>query len=44
MIEARATKRPDQGVVIQRVDVVNQDGENVQSGELVSLIATKEAA
>jgi acyl dehydratase len=44
VIEARETKRPDQGVVVQRVDVVNQDGENVQSGELVSLIATKEAA
>lgn len=27
-----------QGVVVQRVDVVNQDGETVQSGEMVSLI------
>jgi acyl dehydratase len=38
---ARETKRPDQGVVVQRVDVVNQDGETVQSGELVSLVARR---
>jgi acyl dehydratase len=43
VIEARETKRPDQGVVIQRVDVVNQDNETVQTGELVSLVARKEA-
>jgi hypothetical protein len=29
--------------VIQRVDVVNQDNETVQTGELVSLVARKEA-
>jgi acyl dehydratase len=40
---ARETSRPDQGVVVQRVDVVNQDGKTVQSGELVSLIARREA-
>lgn len=39
--EARETKRPDQGIVIQRVDVVNQDGATVQTGELVSLVATR---
>ncbi|HVX32227.1 MAG TPA: MaoC/PaaZ C-terminal domain-containing protein [Solirubrobacterales bacterium] len=42
VIEARETKRSDQGVVVQRVDVVNQDGETVQTGELVSLVARKE--
>jgi acyl dehydratase len=41
---ARETKRPDQGVVVQRVDVVNQDAVTVQSGELVSLVARREAA
>jgi len=41
--EARETSKPDQGIVVQRVDVVNQDGETVQSGELVSLMARREA-
>ena len=41
--EARETKRSDQGIVVQRVDVINQDGATVQSGELVSLVARKEA-
>ncbi len=43
VVEARETKRTDQGVVVQRIDVINQDDETVQSGELVSLVATKEA-
>lgn len=38
---ARETSRPDQGIVVQRVDVVNQDGDVVQSGELVSLVRRK---
>lgn len=42
--EARETSNPDQGVVVQRVDVVNQEGETVQSGELVSLMTRKAAA
>lgn len=41
---ARETKRPEQGVVVQRVDVVNQHGATVQSGELVSLMARREVA
>jgi acyl dehydratase len=40
----RETSKPDQGVVVQRVEVVNQDGEVVQSGELVSLMVRREAA
>ncbi|HZO05611.1 MAG TPA: hypothetical protein VFB52_04435, partial [Solirubrobacterales bacterium] len=42
--EARETSKPDQGVVVQRVDVVNQDGGTVQSGELVSLMTRRAAA
>jgi acyl dehydratase len=42
VIEARETKRDDQGIVIQRVDVGNGDDEIVQSGELVSLVARRE--
>lgn len=34
----KETKRPGQGVVVQRVEVVNQDGDVVQAGELVSLV------
>ncbi len=41
--EARETKRPEQGIVVQRVDVVNQDGDTVQSGELVSLVTRRQA-
>jgi len=36
--EFRETSRSDRGVVAQRIDVVNQRGETVQRGELVSLI------
>ncbi len=43
VVEARPTSRPGQGVVDQRVDVVNQDGEIVQTGVFVTLIATRPA-
>jgi acyl dehydratase len=39
---ARPTSKGDCGVVVQRVDVVNQDGVTVQTGELVSLVARRE--
>jgi acyl dehydratase len=41
VVSARETSKPDQGVVVQRVDVVNQDGTVVQSGEFVSLIGRR---
>lgn len=41
VVEARETSKPDQGVVVQRVEVVNQDGETVQAGELVSLVSRR---
>ncbi len=41
--ERRETSKPEQGIVVQQIEVVNQDGETVQSGELVSLIASREA-
>lgn len=44
VLEARETSNPDQGVVVQGVEVVNQDGEVVQEGELVSLVARRGAA
>lgn len=39
VVSARATSKPGQGVVEQRVDVVNQDGEIVQTGIFVTIIA-----
>ncbi len=38
---ARETTRCDQGIIVQRVEVVNQDGDVVQHGELVSLVRRK---
>ena len=36
--ELRATSKPDRGVMVQRVEVVNQDGTVVNDGELVMLL------
>ena len=36
--ELRGTSQPDRGVVVQRVQILNQRGEIVQEGEFVSLI------
>jgi acyl dehydratase len=41
---ARETSRPDQGIVVQQIDVVNQRGEAVQSGEMVSLVTRRGGA
>jgi acyl dehydratase len=38
---SRETSNPKQGIVVQRVDIVNQRGETVQSGELVSLVSRR---
>lgn len=39
--ELRLTSKGDRGLVTQRVDVRNQDGEIVQGGELVMLLAAR---
>jgi len=41
VVEARPTSKPGQGVVEQRVDVVNQHGEIVQTGIFVTIIAAR---
>ena len=41
VVEARPTSKPSQGVVEQRVDVVNQEGEIVQTGVFVTIIASR---
>jgi acyl dehydratase len=43
VLSTRETSRPGQGVVEQRVDVVNQNGEIVQSGIFVTIIAGRPA-
>jgi acyl dehydratase len=40
----RPSSKSGQGVVVQRVDVVNQAGEVVQRGELVTLVRSRESA
>jgi acyl dehydratase len=42
--EQRPTRRPEQGVVVQGIEIVNQDGVTVQSGEIVSLVLTRAEA
>lgn len=39
--ELRPTSKGERGVVTQKVDVRNQDGDVVQAGELVTLIAAR---
>ena len=38
IVELRETSNPDRGIMVQRVDVLNQDDVVVQSGELVMLL------
>ncbi|MBS1886553.1 MAG: MaoC family dehydratase N-terminal domain-containing protein [Actinobacteria bacterium] len=37
-IETRASKKPDRGVLVQRVEVLNQRDEVVQGGEMVAIL------
>jgi acyl dehydratase len=39
VVDARPTSKPGQGIIEQRVDVVNQDADIVQSGIFVTMIA-----
>ena len=41
--ELRPTSKRDRGVVVQRVEVNNHQGETVQSGELVTLVQVRDA-
>lgn len=42
--ELRPTSRPERGVMAQRLKVRNQDGDLVQEGELVALLARRAAS
>jgi len=43
IVERRLTSKPDRGLVVQRVEVVNQHGAVVQAGEMVTMIRLREA-
>jgi hypothetical protein len=43
IVSARATSKPGQGVVEQRVDIVNQHHDVVQTGVFVTIIASRPA-
>jgi len=42
ILEKRETSRPDRGLLVQRVRVLNQKGEVVQEGEFVTLVRRRE--
>lgn len=44
IVERRETSKPDRGLVVQKVEAVNQHGDVVQSGEMVTMLRLKEAA
>ena len=43
VVEKRETSKPDRGIVVQRVAVINQRGETVQEGEMVTLVKRRAA-
>ncbi len=42
ILEKRETSKPDRGLLVQRVRVLNQRGEVVQEGEFVTLVRRRE--
>lgn len=42
--ELRETSKSDRGLMVQRVDVLNQRGELVQQGEMVTMLKRREGA
>jgi acyl dehydratase len=41
--ELRETSKPDRGVMVQRIEVFNQDGDVVQDGEFVTLLRRRDS-
>ncbi|MFT4233167.1 MAG: MaoC/PaaZ C-terminal domain-containing protein [Leucobacter sp.] len=44
VVERRTTSKPGRGLVVQQVSAVNQRGEIVQSGQMVTMLKMREAA
>ncbi|MBC9883009.1 dehydratase [Bradyrhizobium sp. INPA01-394B] len=43
VLEARVTSKPDRGVLVRRMEVINQHGEVVQSGLMSTMVTTRNA-
>lgn len=43
VVEARVTSKPDRGVLVRRMEVINQHGDVVQSGLMSTMVATRNA-
>lgn len=41
IVDRRETSKPGRGIIVQQVDVINQDGVTVQSGELVAMMLSR---
>jgi len=44
IVELRETSKPDRGIMVQHVDVLNQRGDVVQEGEMVLMLKRRGAA
>lgn len=43
VVEARTTSKPDRGVLVRRMDLLNQHGELVQTGLMTTMVKTRPA-
>jgi acyl dehydratase len=43
VLEARVTSKPDRGVLVRRMEVINQHGDVVQSGLMSTMVTTRNA-
>jgi acyl dehydratase len=41
VVEARTTSKPDRGVLVRRMDLLNQHGELVQTGLMTTMVKTR---
>lgn len=41
VVEARVTSKPDRGVLVRRMDLLNQRGERVQTGLMTTMVRTR---
>lgn len=41
VVQARTTSKPDRGVLVRRMDLLNQHGERVQTGLMTTMVLTR---
>ncbi len=44
VVEARTTSKPDRGVLVRRMDLLNQHGDLLQTGLMTTMVRTRAAA